>query len=245
MRLTRIFQPGNYQVGDEFELNETGSHHLATVLRHQIHDPCILFPGNGHDYRCTITQITKKRVHVIVQQAQQILLESPLRIHLVQAICKGDKMDWILQKATELGATSITPLISSRATAEASDPKRREKRLVHWQGILQHACEQSGRSVLPILNPSTSFETFIEQPCQATGLILSPHEAQSLKSLEPKQLFPEVTILIGPEGGWTKDELVKARTNNYRPTSLGRRILRTESAGMAMISVLQFMAGDF
>lgn len=243
MRQTRIYQTGSYQKGDRLTLDESAAHHLATVLRARVGEKLFLFNGQQTEFNAEVTAIRKKRVEVLIGDEVSSLKESPLQIHLGQAICKGDKMDWILQKGTELGVQTFTPILSSRAAHEISDPIRCEKKMKHWQGVIIHATEQCGRNQLPQLNPPIGLEEFITTDRPNEKWILSPHTTTRLKDCPPPK--KNITLLVGPEGGWSDLELLNASQGGFQPVTLGPRILRTESAPIAMISILQYMAGDF
>jgi 16S rRNA (uracil1498-N3)-methyltransferase len=243
MRHTRIFQPGSYQTGDHVRLSESASHHLAVVLRARVGDDLDLFPGDQQEFKAQISEIKKRQVTVLVGTAIHNQRESPLQIHLGQAVCKGDKMDWILQKGTELGVHAFTPILTSRSAHELSDPTRREKKLNHWQGVITHATEQCGRSQLPILHPPKMIDQFLAACNAEHQWILSPTAITPIRKCIPPE--KSITVLVGPEGGWSELELLSATQSNFLPITLGPRILRTESAPIAIISILQFMAGDF
>ncbi len=243
MRHTRIFQPGSYQTGDTVHLSESASHHLAVVLRSHVGTKLFIFPGNAQEFNAEIIAIKKKQVTVLIGDSIQNLRESPLQIHLGQAVCKGDKMDWILQKGTELGVHAFTPILTSRSAHELTNPKRREKKFNHWQGVITHATEQCGRNQLPVLNPLQSIDQFLSIVGTEHKWILSPTAITPISKCNPPE--KSITILVGPEGGWSELELLSATESHFLPITLGPRILRTESAPIAIISILQFMAGDF
>lgn len=235
MRITRV-----YQEKIDTILDDTASHYLARVLRCRINDACILFNGQGIEVPATITDISKTSVTVRLDQPVECHRESPLFIHLAQAVPKGDKMDWILQKATELGAQEITPLWTEYSDVKFST-ERLKKKLTHWQRVLISAAEQSGRTVLPKLNPPCTLkELSITQPT----VLLSPRGNQSLTTLTqppPTQLM----LCIGPEGGFSVEEETWATQQNIILIKMGTRILRTETAAMSAIATAQILWGDF
>lgn len=243
MRQTRIYQSGSYKQGDRLYLDEAAAHHLAVVLRAKVQEQLFLFNGQQVEFKAEIIAIRKKQVEVLIGEEITHQRESPLQIHLGQAICKGDKMDWILQKGTELGVQTFTPILSSRAAHEFSDPVRQEKKTKHWQGVIIHATEQCGRNQLPKLNQPILLEEFISTDRLGDKWILSPNTTTRLRDCPP--LNENVTLLVGPEGGWSELELLNALQGGFHPITLGPRILRTESAPIAIISILQYMAGDF
>ncbi|OGV27640.1 MAG: 16S rRNA (uracil(1498)-N(3))-methyltransferase [Legionellales bacterium RIFCSPHIGHO2_12_FULL_37_14] len=240
MRKTRIYQQGDFKVKDLVTLDNFAAHHLAVVLRARIKDEIYLFPGNGYEYLATIWEINKKTVIVHIDKELKKSLESPLAIHLGQAICKSDKMDWILQKATELGVCEFTPIIADRS--QGFNAKMAEKKLKHWKNIIIHATEQSGRTILPKLNQPISLLSLV-QKVQAKAKLLLTQDAELTFKTIPR-LDKDISFLVGPEGGWSNDELRISTEQGFKKVKLGPRILRTETAPLASLAILQFMAGD-
>ena len=241
MRLTRSHVDAPLQAGAEITLPDDVAAHLLRVLRLQEGDACVLFNGDGHDYDARITAISKRVARAQVLAARRIENESPLLITLLQGIARGEKMDWILQKATELGVVRFLPVSSDRSEVKL-DAQRADKRLAHWRGIVVSACEQSGRAVVPeVLAPQAL--------AQAAGLrtgrgfILDPFADASLASLQPDS-FRECTIAIGPEGGWSPRDREHLLAAGFEGLRLGPRVLRTETAGIAAIAALQALGGD-
>lgn len=240
MRVIRIYQPGDYAPGDVIELSPGAGHHVGTVLRMQPGQSIVLFPGNNEEYSCIIASIDKKRVRVQVGSMQQLSRESPCLLHLAQAISKGDRMEFVVQKAVELGVNSITPLITERSVLRL-DAERLTKKQAQWQAIAVAACEQSGRNIIPSILRPRSLEGYVSD-CQATlKLVLSPNAKYTWRMHE---ILNDVAILIGPEGGLSDVELACATAHGFHPISLGPRILRTETAAIAALSVLQAVSGD-
>ena len=241
MRLTRSHVDLPLQAGAEVVLPEDVAAHLLRVLRLQVGDACVLFNGDGHDYNARITSIGKREARAQITAARRVDNESPLRITLLQGIARGEKMDWILQKATELGVARILPVTSERSEVKL-DAQRADKRLAHWRGIVVAACEQSGRAVLPEVAPPQSL-------AQAAGLrdgrgfILDPCAEASLSSIRDAPLNA-CTIAIGPEGGWSPRDREQLVAAGYEGLRLGPRVLRTETAGIAAIAALQAACGD-
>ena len=241
MRLTRSHIDLELRVGDEIDLPEDVAAHLLRVLRLQANDPCVLFNGDGHDYDARIVAIGTRDARAQIVATRRIDNESPLRITLLQGIARGEKMDWILQKATELGVARIVPANSERSEVKL-DAQRAEKRLAHWRGIVVAACEQSGRATLPVIDPPQA----LAQACAARegrGFILDPFAEASLSSLRDATLR-ECTLAIGPEGGWSPRDREQLVAAGYEGLRLGPRVLRTETAGIAAISALQALCGD-
>ena len=241
MRLTRSHVDLPLQAGIEVALPEDVAAHLLRVLRLQVGDACVLFNGDGHDYDARITSIGKRDAHAEIVAARRIDNESPLRITLLQGIARGEKMDWILQKATELGVARILPASSDRSEVKL-DAQRADKRVLHWRGIVVAACEQCGRATVPeIAAPQALVQAAGLR--EGRGFILDPFAESSLASLRGIEL-DACTIAIGPEGGWSprdREQLVAAGFEGLR---LGPRVLRTETAGIAAISALQALCGD-
>jgi 16S rRNA (uracil1498-N3)-methyltransferase len=241
MRLTRSHVEMPLQAGDEIALPEDVATHLLRVLRLQEGDPCVLFNGDGHDYDARITAIGKREARAQVLSARRVDNESPLRVTLLQGIARGEKMDWILQKATELGVDRILPVSSDRSEVKL-DAQRAEKRLAHWRGIVVSACEQSGRAVVPDISPPQALAQAAALR-NGSGFILDPFAGASLASLQGETLR-DCTIAIGPEGGWSPRDREQLLAAGFAGLRLGPRVLRTETAGIAAIAALQALCGD-
>ena len=241
MRLTRSHVDLSLRVGDEIPLPENVAAHLLRVLRLQVGDACVLFNGDGHDYDARITSIGKREARAEIGAARRIDNESPLRITLLQGIARGEKMDLILQKATELGVARILPVSSDRSEVKL-DAQRADKRLAHWRGIVVSACEQSGRAVVPeVAAPQSLAQAALLRT--GRGFILDPFADNTLSSLRDSVLR-ECTIAIGPEGGWSPRDREQLLAAGYEGLRLGPRVLRTETAGIAAIAALQALCGD-
>ena len=235
MRKFRFYDPIDLVVGNEVALSETVSHHLSRVLRMKIGEQCFVFDGNGGEALCEITAVDKKSTQVKIINLIDSDLESSVKTHLAQALCKGDKMDWIIQKAVELGVNEITPVLTEHCDVKL-DEKRIEKKMQHWQGVLISACEQCGRNVLPVLHQPKLISEFIGQlPKEPSKLIFTPTATSPLKEVTGDNFV----LLIGPEGGLCDVEVQLAVENGFAKTSLGKRILRTETAAIASLAVLQ------
>jgi len=240
---TRIFQPMPLKSGETVLLDEKSSHHLIRVLRIQVGEKIILFNGEGGEFESAITAIQRKYVEAVVGAFNPREAESPLWLHLAQGIPRGEKMDYLLQKAVELGVNAITPLLTARCTVKM-DGERMEKRIQRWRAIIISACEQCGRNRIPEIFPAMKFSDWLENmPCQ-NGFVLDPEAASSVKTTIADRLLQKATLLAGPEGGLTADEIAKAKQSGLIPLSLGPRILRTETAGLAAITAFQCLAGD-
>ena len=241
MRTIRIYQPGPYQLGQTMTLNEAAAQHVGVVLRLTVGAKLTLFCGDNHEYQASITSAHKKTIQVHIEAVTLVNRESPRGIHLAQSIAKGDKMEWIIQKAVELGVASITPLITERSVLRL-DAARLEKKQNQWQAISISACEQSGRNCIPVIQPACSFEHFLQNSSASLKWMLSPQAQQSWPSRpEPSA---ELALLIGPEGGFSPQELSYAAQYQVQSIRLGPRILRTETAAITAMGILQMLYGD-
>lgn len=240
--MTRVFQPVELRLGAEIVLNESASHYLSRVLRAKINDLIRIFNGKGGEFLATIIAINKKEVWVLIKEFIPKDVESPLELYLAQGISRGEKMDFTIQKAVELGVKKIIPLFTEYSTVKLADD-RLTKRWQHWQSIVISACEQSGRNVVPdVLKPDTlenSLKTMEADWCFA----LSPHVNQKLQEIKI-QKQQRVILLIGPEGGLSSDEIQMVAKHQFLPLNLGPRVLRTETAAIAAITALQCLFGD-
>lgn len=233
----------SYQPSDHVELSAAAAHHASRVLRLRVNDEVHLFDGAGNELHGRICAITGKSVRLDRLYIHVINRESPLHIVLAQALCSSEKMDWIVQKATELGVSAIQPLQTERSITRLSG-ERAEKRTEHWRGVTIAACEQCGRNTLPIVYPPQNFVHWLVamRPFPATKLTLAPTSGNSLNK-QAKPTHP-IVLLIGPEGGLNATEMQMAGQANFTPVSLGARILRTETAAIAGITALQTLWGD-
>ena len=241
MRTIRIYQPGPYDAGHTLELSPAASQHVGVVLRMQPGEQLTLFCGDNREFSATITSLHKKKVIVSVNAVHSVNRESSCAIHLAQAISKGDRMEWVIQKAVELGVTTITPLFTAHCVVRL-DAERLGKKMAQWQAIAIAACEQSGRNQLPIIYQACSLDTYLHQ-CQAlTKLVLHPVTEQSWRDYTLTN--SDIALLIGPEGGLSDEEVSQAQAAEFQPLCLGPRILRTETAAIAAISMIQAISGD-
>ena len=204
-------------------------------------DSLILFNGDGNEYAATITAVDKKSVHVELSAANTLDSESPLHIHLGIAISKGERMDWVIQKATELGVSQITPLQSERVEVRLHG-EREEKKLAHWRAVAISACEQCARNRIPAINDVQPLFNWIDNVETDAKFVL---HHRSVAALDAQSTAPKrVALLIGPEGGLSEAEINAAEQRGFQPLRLGPRVLRTETAPLAALSVLQFLWGD-
>ncbi len=241
MRRPRIYTPLPLTCGQVVELDEAPSRHLAKVLRLQRGREVILFNGQGGEYRATLKDIGKKTVTAAVFDFSDKDRESPLRVELAIGISRGERMDWVVQKATELGVTALTPLFTERTEVKLDGP-RLEKKLQHWQQIVINACEQCQRNRLPQLFRPAGLGEWMAGARADSKLVLHPAtEAPNLNLLPPPQ---SVILLIGSEGGFSDAEITGARERGFIPLTLGPRILRTETAPLTALGILQHLWGD-
>ena len=241
MRDVRICQfRANLNLSDTFSLDDDGFGHLIRVLRFRQDDNFIVFDGLGNEYSAALVEVSSKKASFKCTAKIDRNVESPLLVELGQVISRGDKMEFTIQKATELGIHSITPLYSSRCGVKL-DRKREEKKVEQWQKIAIAACEQSGRNVVPIVNDITLIDDWYKQGENALSLTLDPKADKKLTEIEPKQ---NVRLLIGPEGGLSSEEIDNAAKAGFQGVTLGPRILRTETAALAALSILGCTFGD-
>jgi 16S rRNA (uracil1498-N3)-methyltransferase len=241
MRIPRIYTPSSLQSGATIELDENAFSHAVRVLRLTDGAPLILFNGAGGEYEAVLCDVQKKRASATVGAHSTRECESPLHIMLGQCISRGEKMDYTIQKAVELGVTEIVPLFSERCGVKL-DQERSDKRMQHWQSTIISACEQSGRNHIPLLHMPLSLEQWFKNIEASCKLVLDPTANHSLTQL-PK---PEknVALLIGPEGGLSDAEINQSIKSGFTGIRLGPRILRTETAGLVVLSSVQQLWGD-
>lgn len=242
MRLTRCFVETALSPGSEVALPESTSTHLLRVLRLREGDACVLFNGDGHDYAAQISAAGKREARARVLAAQAVGNESPLRITLLQGIARGEKMDLILQKATELGVAAVLPVQSERSEVKL-DAERAGKRLEHWRNVVASACEQSGRATLPGISPPSSLAS-AARACEASLKLMLDPEGRHVPASLPPPVPATAVLAIGPEGGWSARDREILESAGFTGLKLGPRILRTETAGLAAISALQARFGD-
>lgn len=238
----RVFQPIPFTQGATVVLTPTASHHVLTVMRAKINDPLTLFNGEGGEYQGYITNIAKKKVSVQITSFEPRNTESTLELYLAQGISRGEKMDFTIQKAVELGIKKIIPLFTERSSVKL-DQERAAKRLAHWQSIAIGAAEQSGRNCIPeIVRPLPLAEALPTMTAD-WRFILNP-EAKQAVATQPIEKNKRILLLIGPEGGFSPHEVQTAAQCNFLPLSLGPRILRTETAAVVAIALFQSYFGD-
>ena len=242
MRVIRAYVERPLAVGEALTLPKDAAAHLVRVLRLREGDACVLFNGDGHDYAATLETANKREVRVRIGARSPVANESPLRITLLQGIARGEKMDWILQKATELGVAAFVPVSSERSEVRL-DAERADKRVAHWRSVVRSACEQSGRAVVPDVAPPLGLAAVAATLPAGPRFLLDPGAGQAIGTLD---LQADTCVLaIGPEGGWSPRDREQLAAAGFVGLRLGPRILRTETAGLAAIAALQAGFGDF
>ncbi len=241
MRISRIHTPAPLAANSQITLNEKISHYLLKVLRLTTGSQLILFNGDGHQYLCELISADKKTATVQTLEQSEKEQEPALNIHLGIGLSKGDRLDFAFQKATELGASQITPLFTEFSTLKLNK-ERMQKKQEHWNGIIGSACEQSGRCYLPTLYQPSSIDNWIQENHDGLKIVLSPHESRRLDTFNTPE---KLTILIGPEGGLSDSEVRTAISHGFAAVRLGRHVLRTETAPLAVIAAAQVLWGDF
>ncbi len=242
MRLTRVYAAAPLGLGARVALHDPAAAHVRRVLRLDVGDPVTLFNGDGRDYPSRITACGRDMVEIEVEGTVAARPESPLRVTLVQGIARAERMDLVVQKATELGVAAIVPVATARSVVRL-DGDGRERKTSHWRGIVVAACEQSGRATVPDLaDPITLAEWLAMSPAGPRRLLLSPDANDSLAAAA--RGAGEIELLVGPEGGLEEEERRAALDAGYCACRLGPRVLRSETAAMAALAVLQSIGGD-
>lgn len=239
----RLYVPDDIPAHGIFDAPPEQAHHVAHVLRLAAGDALTVFDGRGLEYPGVIERISKSIVTVRVSDPSEVTRESPLAVSLAQGISSGERMDYTVQKAVELGVKAIQPLAVERSVVKLS-AERAAKRAAHWQAVAVAACEQSGRNHVPVVLPVRPFTSWIaDVASDALKLTLSPDAASSLRELERPR--GEVVLLVGPEGGLSPREIEVARAASFQGLRLGPRVLRTETAALAALAAMQVIWGDF
>lgn len=240
MRTVRIYHPEPLADQAVCELTDDAANHVGRVLRMQVGEPLKIFNGDGYDYSGVIQAVGKKTVTIALHDREFRAVESSLKIHLGQGISRGDRMDFAIQKAVELGVTEITPLFTERCGVKL-DAERAEKKREQWQKIVIAACEQSGRAVVPVVHPLVSLSSWLGQATDELKLTLDPWTSATIKGLTPTTAL---RLVIGPEGGFSDAEVAATTSAGFQAVRLGPRVLRTETAALTAIAALQLQLGD-
>lgn len=241
MRIPRIYLSQPLHSGNEIELDSNALRHIVQVLRLKTGHPLILFNGQGGEFEAKLVKVEKRQAIAQIGRFHDISRESSLVTLLGLGISKGERMDFALQKAVELGVSEITPLLTDHCVVQLT-ASRVMKRHAHWQAIIISACEQSGRNTIPVLNTTATLNDWLSSIPVTTRLILDPQANTGLATITLPQA--EIVLTVGPEGGFSESEIEQARRAGFLAVRLGPRVLRTESAAIASLAAVQCLWGD-
>lgn len=241
MRIPRIFQPISLAPGQSVELDAQATAHLTRVLRLKSGDELVVFNGDGGEYQATVAKVERRSAIILIGEFLDQSVESPLELVLVQGVSRGERMDYTVQKAVELGVTRIVPVMTERTVVNLKG-ERQQRRREHWQAVANSACEQCGRTIVPKVSPILSLHDWFNAPNEGIKFVLHHRAETGLKDSVDTQRA--ITLLIGPEGGLAEAEITAAQLAGYLPLALGPRILRTETAAVTALSILQWVWGD-
>lgn len=237
----RFYCPQPLTQGAEIDLPDAVRRHAITVLRLRTGDGLVLFDGGGGEHQARLIAADKRRARVLLTDYSLREAESPLQVTLGQALAKGERMDYLLQKATELGVYAVAPLLTERSVARPGAESRSAAKQAHWRGVMAGSCAQCRRNTLPRLSHPQPLADWLQAADQPLKLVLAPDADTGLNDLEPAD---RVALLVGPEGGLSEAEIAQATAAGFRPLRLGPRVLRTETAGVAALAALQALWGD-
>ena len=241
MRIPRIYQPAPLSTGQIIELDAQAAAHLTRVLRLKTGDDLVVFNGEGGEYRATVESVERRSASIKIGKFVDRNVESPLELILVQGVSRGERMDYTVQKAVELGVSRIVPVLTERTVVNIKGD-RQQRRRDHWQSVANSACEQCSRTIVPEVSPVVSLQDWLSISKEGTRLVLHHRaDAGQMGSLNPQG---PISLLVGPEGGLSSSEIEAAVSIGYLPLSLGPRVLRTETAAVTALSVLQWVWGD-
>ena len=240
--IPRIYTTELLAENSSITLTDQPYNHLIRVLRLQVGDPIVLFNGQKGEYQATIEMIAKKSVMVRVLKFSPTECESKLDIHIGQGLARLDKMDFVIQKAVELGANQITPLLTKNCQTKIK-PERLENKLMHWQRVVSSACEQCGRNQLPQVTIPQHLDSWCSASNTDLALVLDPKSPTSLQEViaQTSTMPQTIRILVGPESGLTPSEIALSELHHFIPVNLGPRMLRTETAALNVVSILQYI----
>ncbi|WP_422139235.1 16S rRNA (uracil(1498)-N(3))-methyltransferase [Endozoicomonas sp. ALC020] len=240
MRNPRIYTDQPLVKDQVVELSDSAANHVGKVLRMRPEESLILFNGQGASWQGRIKSVAKKNVAVVLEAEISLVTESPLKVHVGQSLSRGERMDYAIQKATEMGVTEITPLFSERCEVRLN-AERQEKRARHWQQIAISACEQCGLNRVPVIHSPEPVADWMAKQNADLKFVLHHRTDKKLEGFVPPET---VSLLIGPEGGLTQEEITSAESLGFHVLALGPRVLRTETAPVTAISVMQYLWGD-
>ena len=241
MRISRLFVEQTLAENASITLESDAAHYLRNVLRLKKGFQLTLFNGEGGEYSATINEVSRKLVSLTIGEWRDVNLESPLAIELGLSVSRGERMDVAIQKATELGVAIITPVITQHCVVKLTE-ERRLQRHQHWQNIVYRACEQCGRNVPPTLNITADLAQWLESDLPTGRIIFEPGKTESLKSYTKPA--GRVVVLIGPEGGFSEQEVIAAQGTGFSALGFGPRVVRNETAAIASIAAMQVLWGD-
>jgi 16S rRNA (uracil1498-N3)-methyltransferase len=227
--------------GRELALPDATAHHALRVLRLAVGDAATLFTGEGGEFAATLVRADKRSAWVRIDAFDAVERESPLAVTLVQAIAASDTMDFVVRKAVEMGVRTIVAVTSERS-ARLPAAERGDKRLAHWRQIAVAACEQCGRNRIPDVREPLPLAAWLAARDARTGILLAPEAATCLPGLPAPG--SGLDVMIGPEGGWTGDEIARAAAAGITPVRMGARVMRTETAGIAALAAVNTLWGD-
>ncbi|MCG3169809.1 MAG: Ribosomal RNA small subunit methyltransferase E [Pseudomonadales bacterium] len=240
MRIPRLFVEQPLVAGTTVELHDNAAHYVRNVLRLDQGARLRVFDGSGAEFTATLESLGRRTLQLVLGATAESAADSPLAVHLGIGLARGERMDWTVQKCTELGVATITPLLLARCNAKF-DGGRGDNRLRHWRQVAISACEQSGRNRLPVIGEPVALDRWLAERTELPGLVL--HTADS-RALAAQPAPAAVRVLVGPEGGLDDGEFARARAAGFTPWSLGPRVLRTETAPVAALAILQYLWGD-
>lgn len=241
MRAVRVFLDGPIEAGEAIRLPDEAHHHLIRVLRQGPGAGVVLFNGSGGEFLAHLSQVSRRTSTVCVDRRIEVDRESALISTLGLGLPRGERMDYTLQKAVELGVSAIHPVYTRRSLT-VLEPSRLARRMTHWRGVIIGACEQCGRNTLPSLAPPAPLEEWLECGADGSSVVLDPGAERGFSQLPPPQ--GRLTILVGPEGGLTDEELGRAQHGGFARAHLGPRTLRCETAGAVALAAAQVLWGD-
>ncbi len=243
MKIPRFYQTTNMTIGDEIDLSPENHRHAIQVLRLKINEPLVLFNSEGGEYLASITLADKRKSRILIQSFEDTNRESPLSITLALSTIKPDKMNFAIQKAVELGISTIQPMYTKRSVINIK-ANRLEKKMNHWQGIIIAACEQSGRTKIPVLCEPQSLEKCLDDYSNNTCITMLPNAKKKIAELSTPDIDRRIVLFVGPEGGFTDEEELQMLNYSLTAVNFGSRILRAETAVIAGITSLQLAWGD-
>jgi len=244
--MTRLFMEETEASQEKITLNSDDSRYISQVLRMTVGEELTIVLKDGVQALCKICEVSKNSVTVTIESSEKITSEPPYGITLYQSVSKGERMELTIQKCVELGVTRIVPVFSTRCVVKKDDPKKQASKIERWQKIALEAARQSGRGIVPLVSEAMSFQKALEDANNTSDLVLFPWEEEKGKTLKAalegrnKEDISSIAVFIGPEGGYDESEALAAKESGAIPVTIGKRILRTETAGASVLSMLLF-----